>query len=1406
MFSTQWKLAKELADAAQVLRGEGWQRAAGEYLHQILGQAGQLLQKQRWYEAAGRAEALLRLFDDFLREAPAAVRLRSALLALDGLVALIREGRLDQGSDATLLPAIPSDWSFYCCGAPDSALPDLEQRTTLESLGFRVLDTEALPAATRGGIVLAPAAWLLAQISAGAAPLPLTVALADPAVPGQAAALTELGIVWQLPLPFSVAALLRLLCGQAWQPAQAYRIACYPSVPPMPSAAGLALQRLPEDLAEWPAWVSAQASEAVLLSGTAAELVEWVAALRGGDPLPPVFCLEREAVSGLVLQARLLPAICLAAPRDAETLSGLLLQAARQRREQLVQEARQRLALAQLETLKQALDTHAIVSASAPDGSITYVNRKFCEVSGYSLRELIGRNHRVVKSGHHPAAFFDGMWATIASGQTWQGEVQNRRKDGSPYWVQTTIAPVLDAAGVPQQYISIRTDVSEQKRLQASIEARGRLFDVLRRAMQSFVSSHDIVQASSQILDNVLSLTGSAFGFIGEVLQDDSGTPYLRTHAISDIAWDEASSAFYAAHREGGMEFRRHDSLFGAVLTTGEAVIANDPAGDHRRCGLPPGHPPLHAFLGLPIRYGDQLVGMLGLANRPGGYDQELIGYLAPLLATYGHLIEAYRLRHLQQRVIDDLARTRDAAEEASRARSALLVEHAQELRQILKAIFGHAQLLRFNDGIDAEGRDQVAEILRAGEQFTALLDELTRRADSGMRSQSVEEMPRRNGKPRILVAEDNPANQAVLRMQLDVLGCEAEIVADGVAALKRWKTAPFDLLLIDRNMPQMDGMALTRAIRAAEQERGGHAPIVGITAVNSPEDLAACCEAGMDGVLPKPIELDDLRQCVQQYLSPAAFAESVPPVTAPPRVAADAPFDRALLAQIVGAASPQQIRELLDIFTAAAQQDLELARRQLQQHDFRALAQVLHRLKSAARMVAANRCGELAETAEKAALAGAGETLGSLLDELDYALAAVEAQVAMAVPASPSLPLAAVAPASLPAGALIVDDDPLARRQFGVIFDLLGVSRVFAAEGGLAALAEVERESNRIELLVMDLRMPGMDGIEFLRRLADAGYRGDIVIASGVEERLLQIAAEVARSKGLHLLGAVRKPLTRQHLLDLLATRRERGAHAPAQAGIAFSLGVEELRQGMRNDEFSVHFQPKVDAATLVAVGVEALARWQHNGRFVPPDLFIRLAEEHGLISELSKTLADKALAGIGQLAAAGFRLKVAINLSANWLNDISLPEFMLGSIQAHGVAADTVILEITETGVMADVATALDVTSRLRLRGFQLSIDDFGTGYSSLEQLQRFPFGELKLDRSFVRGALKNQASRAILSSSVEMAKKMHMLTVAEGVETAEELDLVRGLGCDLVQGWHVAKAMPVEQLLVWLRARQG
>jgi PAS domain S-box-containing protein len=197
-----------------------------------------------------------------------------------------------------------------------------------------------------------------------------------------------------------------------------------------------------------------------------------------------------------------------------------------------------------------------------------------------------------------------------------------------------------------EQALVIIRNITRQKQAETALYEQQRISAVIARAQASFITEPEQCKAFDSLLDDVLDLTRSEFGFLGEILQTPEGAPYLKTYAITNIAWNADTRAFYEANAPEGLEFTNLKTLFGAVLTSGEAVIANAPAEDPRRGGLPDGHPQLNAFLGLPVHHGSEMVAMLGIANRPGGYDQTLIEFLHPLLMTLGQLIFAARIKH----------------------------------------------------------------------------------------------------------------------------------------------------------------------------------------------------------------------------------------------------------------------------------------------------------------------------------------------------------------------------------------------------------------------------------------------------------------------------------------------------------------------------------------------------------------------------------------------------------------------------------------------------------------------------------------------------------------------------------------------------------------------------------------
>ncbi|WP_404463324.1 EAL domain-containing protein [Vreelandella aquamarina] len=219
---------------------------------------------------------------------------------------------------------------------------------------------------------------------------------------------------------------------------------------------------------------------------------------------------------------------------------------------------------------------------------------------------------------------------------------------GEPRWVRITGNPLI-VDGSVVQLIGTMLDVTPRKRVETQLLRQQALEQAIMRAQASFIDGQGDTKALNPLLEDLLALTSSEYGFIGEVLINDAQAPYLVAHAITDITWDQASKQFYDQNAPDGMIFSNLDTLFGHVMRHEEVVISNTPATDSRRGGLPPGHPPLNAFLGVPIHSHGQCIGMIGLANRPNGYDDALVDFLAPLLGSIGQFINNLR-NHRQQR------------------------------------------------------------------------------------------------------------------------------------------------------------------------------------------------------------------------------------------------------------------------------------------------------------------------------------------------------------------------------------------------------------------------------------------------------------------------------------------------------------------------------------------------------------------------------------------------------------------------------------------------------------------------------------------------------------------------------------------------------------------------------------
>jgi EAL domain-containing protein (putative c-di-GMP-specific phosphodiesterase class I)/FixJ family two-component response regulator len=382
----------------------------------------------------------------------------------------------------------------------------------------------------------------------------------------------------------------------------------------------------------------------------------------------------------------------------------------------------------------------------------------------------------------------------------------------------------------------------------------------------------------------------------------------------------------------------------------------------------------------------------------------------------------------------------------------------------------------------------------------------------------------------------------------------------------------------------------------------------------------------------------------------------------------------------------------------------------------------------------------------------------------------------------------------------LVLDDEPFMLKLLSHVLTNLGFSQVTTCDNGHKALEWIDSPHTPPDLILLDLNMPEMDGVEFVRHLVERRYAGSILLISGEEERMLQTAERLVRAHNISTLGHLNKPVLPAELSALLEKWTPPSLGNPRAAKKVYN--ADEVRAAILNGELVNFYQPKVDMASGKVVGVESLVRWRHpEDGLVFPDQFISVAEEHGLIDDLTRFVIGEAFAQLRAWQEHGLQLRMALNISMDNLATLEFADYVTAAAASAGIKPDDVVLEVTESKLMKDLSAALEILTRLRLKRFSLSIDDFGTGHSSLTQLRDIPFDELKVDQGFVHGAASDNTLRAIYGASLSLAKLLGMKTVAEGAEDQADWEFLRSTGCHSVQGFFIAKPMPAGEIPGWV-----
>jgi len=352
----------------------------------------------------------------------------------------------------------------------------------------------------------------------------------------------------------------------------------------------------------------------------------------------------------------------------------------------------------------------------------------------------------------------------------------------------------------------------------------------------------------------------------------------------------------------------------------------------------------------------------------------------------------------------------------------------------------------------------------------------------------------------------------------------------------------------------------------------------------------------------------------------------------------------------------------------------------------------------------------------------------------------------------------------------LVVEDHDFQRRTLMRLLQGCGAD-VHGAENGTTAL-EWLSGAGQIDVVITDIDMPEMDGIELIRNLAERRDARAVIIASGLEQPLLHSVEAMARGYGLQVLGNIEKPLTTEHLARLVS----RYEPVPPPTGLSwpdFTMTRDDVIEALDAGEFQAVFQPKVECLSI---------------------------EAFGCIGPLTELMLSAAARQRARWAEDGLPLSISVNVSVHCLSHVSVADRFEQLVREAGTQPQDIVLELTESAVVPEAAHALDVLTRLRLKGFGLSVDDFGTGYSSLKQLNSVPFSELKIDRAFVHGACDNIRQQTLLLGGIDLGRRLKLTTVAEGIETRQEWDLVKALGCDVGQGYFLSRPLSPADFRTW------